>query len=142
MDQAVLVDSQVLDSVKLIKKLDSAGDPPSFAVWYYYTDTDEWRLILAGKTFDPLLLKHEPVAYRKVVDAMADSHGFGITVSQIRLIRSDDVLPKAIAMLCATGPATIVRVRFTNGTLNGIFIKDVVVLRCAINTSTSISTAP
>ena len=70
MGEEALVEGQVADAIALIKKLDSGGDAPTLAVWYFYDDAAEWRLIVAGPTFDALLPKHEAVAYRKIVEAM------------------------------------------------------------------------
>lgn len=131
MGEKALVESQVGEAIALIQKLDSEGSPPTFVVWYYYDDADEWRLILAGPTFDALLPKQEPVAYRKVVEAMAAASLSSLAVSDIKLIRTDAALPKALKFLVGTGPNTVVRAHFTDTTLNGIFIKEMVILRSA-----------
>jgi hypothetical protein len=131
MGEKALVESQIADAVALIQKLDSDKVAPTFAVWYFYDDAAEWRLILAGPTFDALLPKQEPIAYRKVVEAMAAASLSSLAVSDIKLIRTDASLPKALRFLVGTGPTNIVRAHFTDTTLNGIFIKEMVILRSA-----------
>lgn len=131
MGEKALVESQIADAVALIQKLDSDNAAPTFAVWYFYDDAAEWRLILAGPTFDALLPKQEPIAYRKVVEAMAAASLSSLAVSDIKLIRTDASLPKALRFLVGTGPTNIVRAHFTDTTLSGIFIKEMVILRSA-----------
>lgn len=131
MGEKALVESQIADAIALIQKLDSEEAAPTFAIWYFYDDAAEWRLILAGPTFDALLPKQEPIAYRKVVEAMVAASLSSLAVSDIKLIRTDASLPKALRFLVRTGPNNIVRAHFTDTTLNGIFIKEMVILRSA-----------
>jgi hypothetical protein len=131
MGQTALVESQIVDSLAVVRNLDATGTPPSFAAWYYYSDADEWRLVLAAKAFDGLLAKEEATAYRKVVEAMNTASLASMAVSQIKLVRTDDVLPKALRMLIRTGPNDLFRSHFTDTTINGIFIKEMVILRSA-----------
>lgn len=131
MGEKALVESQVGEAVALIQKLDAEGAAPTFAVWYFYDDVDEWRLILAGPVFDALLPKQEPIAYRKVVEAVASASLSSLAISDIKLVRTDSHLPKALRFLIGTGPNNVVRAHFTDTTLNGIFIKEMVILRSA-----------
>jgi hypothetical protein len=54
-----------------------------------------------------------------------------LAVSDIKLVRTDVSLPKALRILVATDPHSIVRAHFTDTTLNGIFIKQMLILRSA-----------
>ena len=131
MGEKALVESQVADAIELIKKLDAVGAAPTFAVWYFYDDAAEWKLLLAGPFFDGLLPKQEPVAYRKVVEAMASTFLSSLTVSDVKLVGSQSPLPRAIRMLIRTPADGIARAHFTDTTLNGIFIKEMIILRSA-----------
>ena len=46
MGENALVESQITDAVALIQRLDSQGDAPTLAAWYYYDDAAEWRLLI------------------------------------------------------------------------------------------------
>ena len=70
MGEEALVESQISDSVSLIKSLEDDGDKPSTAIWYYFPDVAEWRLLLAGQSFDALLPKDESLAYQKIAHAL------------------------------------------------------------------------
>jgi hypothetical protein len=129
MGEKVLVDSQIADSVELIKHLDSTGSPPSAAFWYYYEDADDWRLVLAGESLDQHLQKNEHVAYKLIAEAISTKEIVSISVSDIKLMQRADPLVKTLRFLMNTGPAGIARAHLTNTTINGIFIQEILILR-------------
>ena len=129
MGEKALVESQFADATALIEKLDSAGAAPTLAVWYFYDDAAEWRLIIAGPAFDGLLNKQQEVAYRKVVDAMEGLNLSSLTISDIKLVASNSALPQALRLLIQTLGSGSTRAHFTDTTLNGLFIKEMVILR-------------
>jgi hypothetical protein len=129
MGEKALVESQVADAIALITKLDSEGAAPTLAVWYFYDDAAEWRLIIAGPAFDALLPNQGPIAYRKIVEAMAATPLSSLAISDLKLIRTDSPLPQVLRRLVGTGPNGIARAHFADISLNGIFIKEMIVLR-------------
>lgn len=131
MGEKTLVENQIADAIELIKKLDADGRTPSLVAWYYYDDADEWRLIIAGLTFDALLPKQEAVAYKYLVETLASLSLSSLTISDFKLVGTKSSLPQELRILIRTGPNGIVRAHFTNTTLNGIFIKEMIILRSA-----------
>jgi hypothetical protein len=131
MGETALVESQIADAVALVQKLDARGDPPSLAVWYLYDDANEWRLVIAGNNFDAVLQKQEPIAYQKIVEAMSELKLTSISVSDVKLINSKSPLSSAVRMMIGTGPTGITRAHCTANTVNGIFIKEMIVIRSA-----------
>jgi hypothetical protein len=131
MGEAALVEGQIADAIALVKKLDARGDAPTLAVWYLYDDANEWRLLVAGPTFDAVLQKQEPIAYQKIVEAIADTKPTSLAVSDVKLIGSKTALPGAIRMMIGTGPTGIARAHCIANTINGIFIKEMIVIRSA-----------
>lgn len=131
MGEAALVESQVADAIALVEQLDSEAHAPKLAVWYYYDDVDEWRLLVAGPHFDELLPKQEALAYRQLVDAMGRRQLSSLTLSAVKLLRTDSPLPLALKQLIGTGTTGTTRAHFIDTTLNGIFIKEMIVLRSA-----------
>jgi len=129
--ESALVESKIADAISLVKKLDSTGAAPSLAAWYYYDDADEWRLLIAGPTYESLLPKQESVAYRKLVEAMAGLSLPSLTLSDVKLVSMQSPLSQALRFLLRTPPDGIARAHFTDTTLNRIFIKEMVVLRSA-----------
>ena len=129
MGDKALVESQIADAIKLIQKLDADGRAPGLVAWYYYDDADEWRLLIAGSTFDASLPRHEAVAYKYLVETMASLSLSSLTISDLKLIGTNSPLPQALRFLIRTKSDGIVQASFTNTTLNGIFIKEMIILR-------------
>lgn len=129
MGEEALVESKITDAISLVQQLDLEGMPPSLALWYFYNDAAEWRLLIAGSEFDALLPKQESVAYQKLVKSMSNVPLSSLSLSDVKLIEGQSPLPLAIHRLIGTGPRGIVRAHFSDTTLNGIFIKEMVILR-------------
>ncbi len=129
MGEETLVESQIADSIALVKSLDDHGAKPSVVVWYYFYDAAEWRLMLAGPTFDALLPKEESHAYQIVAKVLNRSDLKSLTIGEIKLVRTDYPLLRAMNFLIGTSPDEIVRVHFKDNSVNGIFIKEMLVLR-------------
>ncbi len=131
MAENTLVEGLWADSVELVKKLDEGEYSPSFAVWYFYEDAEQWRLLIGSPKFDDLLPKQEPLAYQKVSEAISECDLTTLSISIVKLVRLDTPLTNALKFLVGTGEKGIVQATFSNTTLNGIFIKDMVVVRSA-----------
>ncbi len=131
MGEKALVEGLIIDSIDLIKKLDEHGSKPSLAAWYYYEDAEEWRLIIAGSYFDKLLPKQEAIAYQKISEAISESDIQSLSISLVKVIETSNALAGAIGFLMRTNPDGIVQANFTNTTINGIFLKEMIILRSA-----------
>lgn len=131
MGEKTLVESQIADAKELINQLDSSGYQPSFAVWYYYGDADEWRFLLAAEKLDQYLPKQEPLAYRIVAEALNKKNLSSINLSEIKIIKSDEPLIQTVKFLFRTEPTVTARAHFTDTTINGIFVKEMIILRSA-----------
>src|SRR6266436_1193033 len=132
MGEEALVESQIADTIALVNILETQGDKPSSVVWYYFPDAGEWRLLIAGPAFDALLPKQESLAYRKVAEATVAVSLSSLTISDVKIIPSHFALPQALKRLIGTDATGIVRAHFSDTTLNGIFIKEMIVLRSAV----------
>src|SRR5258707_831178 len=119
MGEEALVESQIADSIALINSLDEA-DKPSIAIWYYFSDAGEWRLLIAGQSFD---------AYQKIAEALNKAQLSSLTMSEIQLVRTDYPLLKATNHLIKTPADAIVRAHFKDTSVNGTFIKEMLILR-------------
>jgi len=131
MGEKALVESLINDAASLIKKLDEVGTSPTFAAWYYYDDVDEWRLLIASPALDPLLQKQEAVAYRKIIEALSSTSPAALSVSDLKLVATNYQLLQALQFLVRTGPQGNIRAHFKDCMMNGIFIKELVILRSA-----------
>jgi hypothetical protein len=131
MGETALVEAKVSDAVQLIHKLDALDKSPTTAAWYFYDDADEWRFLIAGPAFDALLPKQEAVAYRTTIEAMNSLSLSSLGVSDLKLIETKTPLIHSLRQLIGTATNSIVRAHFSNTTLNGIFIKEMIIMRSA-----------
>lgn len=131
MGEEALVESDIADSVSLVQALESQGDKPSAVVWHYYSDVDEWRLLIAGPSLDALLPKEEARAYQRVAEALSKAQLSSLSISETKVVRTDSPLLNIARLLIRTGPDAIVRAHFKDNQINGIFVKEMLVLRSA-----------
>jgi len=131
MGEKALVEGLVTDAIELVKSLDHSGANPALVAWYFYEDADEWRLLIAGPEFDKYLPKNEALAYQKISEAISSSDVQSLSISLVKVVESNSALPKAIGSIIGTPPDGIIQANFSDTTLNGIFIKDMVILRSA-----------
>jgi len=131
MAETALVEGLIQDAIELVQQLDGNEYKPSKAVWYYYDDVDAWRLIIVSSEFDKLLPKSEPLAYKIIAEAINAKNLASLSISEVKLMKSDDPLIGTLGFLISTGPDNIMQANFSNTTINGIFIKDMIILRSA-----------
>ena len=131
MAEETLVESVVADSIKLVEELDRLGDNPRNALWYFFSDAEEWRLLIAGPSFDQLLPKDEGLAYQKIAKAITAADLDSLTIADVKLVRTDDVVLAATRFVLKTRADGVARAHFRDSTFNGIYVKEMLVLRAA-----------
>ncbi|MBN1652493.1 MAG: hypothetical protein JXA30_01825 [Deltaproteobacteria bacterium] len=131
MAEETLVEGFITDAIKLIDALDKQGDNPTRAVWYYFSDAEKWQLVLAGPSFDQFLSTDQNQAYLKVATAITQANVDSISIADVKLMRTDDKLLQATKYVIKTSPNSVVRALFRDSTINGIFVKEMLVLRAA-----------
>jgi len=131
MAEETLVESLVTESVKLVEELDNAGDSPSNVLWYFFADAEEWRLVVAGPPFDLLLPKDENEAYLKVAKAITKANLDSLSIADVKLVRTDAPLLVATRFALTTQPRSLLRAHFRDNVFNGVFVKEMLVMRAA-----------
>lgn len=131
MAQKPLVNGSFEASVQLLRDLDKSEFKPEMAAWFYYDDVEDWRLLLSGKKINDFLPGKEALAYKVVAESLGRTKA-GLAISDVKFIKSDAPLILALSCLIGTGPDDISKISMSNNTINGIFIKDMVVLRSAV----------
>ena len=129
MDNKALVEYKIHSAIRLGEELEKSGRNLNFLVWYYYSDVEEWQLLMSATWIDDLLPKRESVAYGKLADLLNNQQIDGIEISELKVINSDSDLVKAIKMIIKTGNIGFTQAHFSNNTINGIFMKDFIVMR-------------
>ncbi len=129
MAEIALVENQIEDAGLLVEKLDQDGFSTKLVAWYYYSDAEEWRLLISGNTFDSLLQKQEAVAYGRLAQALNEITVSGLKISDLKIVGTSAPLVQSIGRLIKTGTSGVIRAHFANTTINGIFMKEFFVLR-------------
>lgn len=129
MGEEALVDSKVTDTAALIRALESHNHRPTMAVWHYFTDANDWRLLIAGPSFDPMLPKDESRAYQVVAEALKQSKPASLWISDVKVLKTDNDLLDVVRTLIRTDPSGVIRAHFQDNTVNGVFLKDILVMR-------------
>ncbi len=129
MGKESLVEPKIRESLELTRLLDGTSCSPQKALWYYYDDVDEWRLILAGSHFDELLPQQELAAYKEVATTYSSADFESIQLSEIKIMRTDEPILKVLSGIVRTGPSSLSQIRFSNTTINQIFISEMLIIR-------------
>ena len=80
---------------------------------------------------DSLLPQKEAVAYQRVAKVLTSLTLTSLALSDLKLVRTDFPLVKAIQVILRTPANSVGVAHFSDTTLNGIFMKEMVVLRSA-----------
>ena len=133
MGEKSLVEGQITDAIELVKHLDTYNIKPVFVAWYYYEDADEWRLLLASYELDKYMPRDEALAYKEISEAITSTNIQSLSISHIKILKTSNALVKSLSFLIGTPKDSIIRANFSNTTINGVFIKEMVILRSALN---------
>jgi hypothetical protein len=126
MAQETLLDSHIESGKILLNELDGRDFHIVTAMWFFYPDISEWKLLLYSPEFekkDPILLYTE---ISKIIDFLSENIQ-GITLETIKLILKNDSLLKLFKSIIHVGG--ISTVRMTSNYFNGIYIDDALIYR-------------
>lgn len=125
MDKPALVNSDMEAGERLVRDLDKSGLTVTAALWFYMSDSDEWRLILAMPVVDE---KGPRVAYEQVQAQLKSLSQYELSLQNISVVSPGDDLIKLLGAAINTG-SDIAHMRFTRNIINGVFIEDAYVYR-------------
>jgi hypothetical protein len=122
-----LVDENIEEGAKLIYELDQNNFRIDAALWFYFTEAEEWRLIIAT----PIIDKKGPLsAYRKVIELIKKEKIFFYTpIRKLTILSPHDPLIKLLKIAIKTEPSSITRIRFQNNVINNVPIDDALIYR-------------
>jgi len=114
------------DGKRLIEELDKLEFPILAALWFYFPESDEWRLIIAT----PLIDEMGPLeAYTLLQSKLEKLKSLTeITLKDITIISPKDDLIKSLRIAIHTGSG-ISGIRFTGNTINQVYINDAYIYR-------------
>jgi hypothetical protein len=127
MAAAVLVDADVEMGRELLRILDEAKFPVTAAVWIFFPDIEEWRLVVrtpkAEKNLQQALLE-----LAVLLDKQGDLRK-RLDLSRVKLVPPKDKMLAAMSSIVKVDG--ISSIRFSRNVVDGVLIDDALIYRLA-----------
>ena len=122
-----LVSLKEAEGERLLRLLDQSDFPVNSALWFFFED-EEWRLVLATSLVDS---EGPRGAYERLQNFLTQSSpDFDLSLEEVTLVGPRHSLLEILRRAIVTGPG-ISRVRFTESTVDNVFIDDALIYRVA-----------
>jgi len=112
---------------ELVRRLDEAGLETSGALWFYETESNDWRLIIVSPQVGSRGLKAVYKDIQTVVRAIPEGHP-AISLKDISAVDTNDPLISLLRNAIRT-EGGISRIRFSRNLINGTLIEDSMIYR-------------
>lgn len=129
MAKEVLLDSDIDAGKNLLKALDENGFNITTAMWFYYSDIEEWKLLLSSPDFNKIKDPNEPSRiYTKISQIINDSKDVAITpLESVKILLKNDPLIKLFGFIISAKGISAIRMKANY--LNGIYVEDALIYR-------------
>lgn len=125
-----LVRSDIDAGLNLVRALDENGFAVVAALWLYNSDIDAWRMVIAYGGAKSEIEKRYLAAATVVADwRNANPEQPILELSKVRITSADD--PLISGLKPALRVDGLSEIRFSQNTINGIFLEDAVIHRLA-----------
>lgn len=119
---------EMIESGKaLIMKLDDSNVQPDAAFWFFFSDIQQWKLVLAEVKVGEQGPKQVYKTIQGVISQFSDELG-DLSLDYITLAKPDAPIVKLLRVAIRTG-AGISGIRFKNNVINGTVIEDAYIYR-------------
>jgi len=126
MDKPNLVNADMEAGEVLLNKLDESNFDVKAALWFFFSDSGQWRLIFALPMVDK---KGPKEAYEKVQNKLKElKNRYELSLENISVVSPDDNLVKLLKLTIKTGPG-VSHIRFTRNVINNVLIEDAYIYR-------------
>ena len=110
---------------RLIQLLDTESIVVDAALWLYFPDNQNWKLLLS---FPTIISQGPKAAYEKVQDMLSGIGDIAFSLDDVAIAKDDDPLLNLMRTAIDTGPG-ISGIRFSNNVINGQLIQDAYIYR-------------
>jgi len=122
-----LTSELIQDGATLLQGLDEAGVPPDAAFWFYFSDINAWKLLLAEVDVATEGPREVYRSIQKTLQTLRDRIT-GLTLDDISVAKPDAPLIKLLSLALTTGPG-MSGIRFTGNVINGTLVDDAYIYR-------------
>jgi hypothetical protein len=122
-----LPSEKITAGAELTRLLDVVGFPVAASFWFYLSETNTWRLVIAS----PGVKDNGPKeAYEKIQSVITNAPDISskITLRDVAVVDSADQLVSLLRIAITTGLG-ITGIRFSQNVINGVFIEDAYIYR-------------
>lgn len=126
MVKETLVEEYIIDGINLINELETNNIHVQAALWFYLTEPEEWRLLIATAIFDE---EGSTNTYRRLFDLIRNRNiTISFPLSRITVISPNDPMVRLLRNAISTGGG-ISRIRFQNNVINNQLIEDALIYK-------------
>ena len=122
-----LTDEMIEAGKSVIESLDRRRFVVDAALWFYLTDQNQWRLLLASPEVH---LDGPRKTYKRLLQAFRNAAVHGLSFEDVAIVDTRDPLIQLFRVALRTD-RSVGGVRFSRNTVNGQFIEDAYVYRMA-----------
>ncbi len=122
-----LTDEMIEAGKSIVESLDRRRFLVDAALWYYLTDQNQWRLVLATPE---LHVEGPRKTYRRLVQALRNAAIHGVSLEDLAVLDTRDPLIQLLRGALKTD-RSVRGIRFSKNTVNGQFIEDAYIYRMA-----------
>ena len=122
-----MVDRWLEDGKRLIERLDRVGLIVDAALWFYFSESEEWRLVIATPKVDT---EGPRSAYAKIAEAIAAiGEPFSIDLSQITAVSPHHPIVTSLRKFFVTRKNAILGNKINKLVLDDIYFEDAYMYR-------------
>ena len=124
----ILSENMTKSGAELIKRLDKSNSEVKTALWLYFPEEKNWKLIIAS----PLVGKNGPKAfYKRIIDSNneASEEEYVVSLNDIGVANIEHPVIQLMKFAISTGEDDVSNIRFSRNTINGTFIEDSLIYR-------------
>jgi len=121
-----LSSGQIKAGETLLRRLDADGIKVDAALWFYFPDKENWKLVLSL----PEVIRLGPkAAYKEVQRVLSSADDpVGISLVDVTVARLNSDILNLLRTAIGTGPG-ISQIRFSKNVINGHLIEDALIYR-------------
>ena len=122
-----LTNEMIQEGKVLLQALDETELAPDVAIWFYFSDIHDWKLILTARKLKSSGPRDVYRLIQKTLRALKEKVTH-ISLDDVALAKPDAPMIRLLSLAIGTG-AGISGIRFTQNTINGVTIEDAYIYR-------------
>ncbi|HUS76840.1 MAG TPA: hypothetical protein VMY43_12660 [Methanothrix sp.] len=131
MDNQILVEKNIIEGKELIEALDKKMLDIKAAMWFYFAESEAWKLLIATPMVDEKGPKEVYRLIQSVIGEMPATSKTSISFEDVIVLSPKDDPIALVGKMIRTGPG-LSGIRFTKNVVNNKLIDDAYIYRLYI----------